>query len=328
MRGPPRLELIFRGDKATYKKAKKASDHFEHGLSEHHEVQKMAIECVEKTAAYVRQAILDLVLADDQDRDLLTQTSYVSPANASGFSRQILGAIKVSQDSIAAPEQVHPYVRWEMRLQEFRRAPGGGHVMRVKQQITPVMAAGSVFELHRIHFAGPSETRQEEAEIVSDPTAASQEQEVVSVDDPSSAKWTQPVGAFILNCNAIRHYGLMWLQGLSGQPAYEYPKKPFAALIHDITEIVAASCASADLRERCRDAWQEAGQIDEVRSLVSGAATMPQGLVFFDQREGGRASTVEDVSKIKELSDGAIDLAKRLETLRIELQTVGVIRSD
>jgi hypothetical protein len=113
-----RAEIIFRNDKATFKGAKRASDHFEHGISHHQEVHATAVQCVEKTAQYLRDAILDLLPMSQDDRNVLRASRYARPASTSGFERQFLATIDSSDSDLAAPDQAYPFVTWRFDLKE------------------------------------------------------------------------------------------------------------------------------------------------------------------------------------------------------------------
>ncbi len=73
-----RLSHLFQGDNDCYKKAKAASDGFEHGFMPLRQVHSNAKETRDRTAKYLRTAIINLTEIDDQYRALLLSSPYES----------------------------------------------------------------------------------------------------------------------------------------------------------------------------------------------------------------------------------------------------------
>jgi len=313
-----RREIIFCGDKKTYYTAKNASDQFEHGLSHHQELQQLAAKCVERTAAYLRSAILNYIPLTDDDRTSLKEKPYAKPLSASGFERQLLATIACGEDEIAAPDQAYPIVRWAFNLKDFRLADDGGQHMRVTQTVTPRIGKNAKFKLSKIHFAGPGETTHAEVEIETDQKESDVKAGVgFLVDEPTTTKWIQPLGRFILNCNTVRYLSLAWIKQLTGEAASS--SDSFAQVVERISEIVSQDGVRDELQEQCQSAWREAIQFDEVRTLLSGSAAIPDGLVSIDKRCDGKAPLAADISKLTELNDKTVQLAQKLRDLLDEL---------
>lgn len=309
-----RREVIFHGDHETYKAAKTASDKLEHGQWQHAKVQKHVASHLESIARYLRNIVLDIVPLDEGDRDKLKQEKLAKPASTGGFERQLLARIISDDDDVAAEDQAYPHVRWEFNLKEFYVDEDGGHRMRVTQEIKPLIAENAQFTPSRIRFSGPSETRHEEVDIETTKAEDATEAGITTtVDDPEMTKWVHPLGSFLLNCNAIRLMSLFWLQKLSSEhrPA-AHDKSTFADLTGEIEAVLDNRNVEEELRGRCNEAWTEALRLDEVRELLAGAATKPEGLACFDQRTDGKMALVADLDKLKEANDKAVDLAQRL----------------
>lgn len=306
-----RRELIFCGDKETFSTAKRASDHLEHGLSPHHDVAYLAVQCLEKTAQYLRQAILNYLPLSNEDRKALQDSRYGKPMNVGGFDRQLHATIVCDEDEVAAPDQAYPFVKWGFSLKEFSVEQRGGHRMRVTQTIKPVMAQRAEMKLSRIRFAGPTETSHAEIEIKKEEksTDVSESGVELLIDDPKTAEWVQPLGSFILNCNAIRRLGLFWVQRLTSVPSNQFDSKSFDQIVETIVDVIMSrKGVPRPLQEQCRAAWQQALELDKVRTVLCGSATSPEGLICFDQRSDGKAPVIEDLSKLKELNDKALQL--------------------
>lgn len=314
-----RRQIIFRGDSDTYKLAKKASDHLEHGLSHHNEVQMMAAECVEKTAELLRHSILDHIPISEEDRQALKDKPYVNPVKTGGFERQLLATIVSEEDDIAAEDQAYPIVQWSFELQEFAMTDDGGYRMKVNQKMTPKIGEKARMELDRVYLAGPTETTHSEPEIKIDKKEQSRSEAGVSlsVNDPEDGKWLLPLGRFLLNCNATRRLSIFWVQKLDKETRGEIFS--FSENVEKIAEIVAREEVPKELRQKCNEAWEEAIQLDKVRQVLAGAATVPDGLVCFEDEPTDKSRLMNDINKLKDLNNQAVQLARTVTELLDEL---------
>lgn len=118
--------MLFKGDTQTFKAARTASNHLEHGVTQHSELHERAVQSVSTTATYLRDAMLDVLPLSQDDRDRLRAKPYANPAKTGGFERHLLGKISCPDDNIAAPDQAYPMVSAEFPLIEPTRFPGIG----------------------------------------------------------------------------------------------------------------------------------------------------------------------------------------------------------
>jgi len=307
-----RRELIFCGDKETYLAAKGASDQLEHGLSSHQKVHELAVKCVEKTATYLRSAILNYIPLTEDDRNALKEKPYAKPMSTGGLGRQLVSTITGGEDDIATPDQAYPQVRWEMKLKDFTLGEDGVYQMRVGQTIAPIIGESLKMEGVRIHFAGATETTNVEVEIETDQKKSDVKAGVgFLIDDSSTGKWVQPMGKFILNCNAVRYMSLAWIQRLTNVVAQV---NSFTEATEQIGNLVSQDGVPDELQEKCQSAWQEALQLDEMRTVLSGCASIPEGLVSVEPSDG-KLPLISDIGKLNELNDKTVELAKNLRDL-------------
>ncbi len=312
-----RREVIFRGDEETFRTARTASDQLEHGLAQHEDVHQLAAKCVEKCAEYLRSFVLECVPLSPEDRAALNSKPYSKPARTSGLGRQLLATITSERDEIAAPEQAYPFVRWGFDLKDFRVLDTGSLEMQVTQKITPVIGEGAQFRIDQVLLAGPNETTHGPVEISVDrnenhKTASGIE---YAVDDPNNAKWVHPLGSFILNCNAIRYLSVYWIIRLTGTQPQEIPRIAFTDLVEQIQRFISESRVSEQLRDECLAAWRQALDLDELREMLAGCTTQPDGLLPVDSWERGSGPLIGDVKKIVEMNDKAVEVAKTLGRL-------------
>jgi hypothetical protein len=317
-----RSELIFRRDQDTFRAAKRASDHFEHGVSHHHEVHELAVRCLPKTAQYLRDGILELLSLEPGDRLLLAAAPYALPASTSGFERQLLATIDSTDADVAAPDQAYPLVTWRFDLKEFSLSESGEQKMRVAQSFTPMIGVNAKMNVTRVYFAGASEGTIADVELADGapktPPRPSDAGITYGIDEPSLAKWVHPLGSLVLNINVLRHFALYWLLKLWDVPFADSIQRTIEELVAQISNGLADSQATEALRTDCLSAWEEAVQFDEVREMMANAFTQPEGLVTLTGTDGAMP-LVADVKKLVELNTKVVSLAKHLGALLDEL---------
>lgn len=71
-----RRRLIFREDTTTFQKARAASDGLEHGFKPFPEIHSLASQVRDSTAAYLREAILDMIPLDEQVKTVLLSSPF------------------------------------------------------------------------------------------------------------------------------------------------------------------------------------------------------------------------------------------------------------
>lgn len=74
-----RLRILFEGDEDTFKKAREASDGFEHGFKELDDIKAIAVDKAEISASYLRKAILRYLGASEATLKILLEKPYNIP---------------------------------------------------------------------------------------------------------------------------------------------------------------------------------------------------------------------------------------------------------
>ena len=316
-----RREIIFRGDRATYSAAQKASNQLEHGLAHHAEILPLAAKALGKTAEYLREAILDILPLSGSDRQKFKAAPYAAPVKAGGFERQLLGTIRSDGEQLVSSDQTHPYVRWEFNLLDYKRTDSGAYEMQLNQKINPVLAPNVKLTIDRIVFAGPSPTSHTNVEF--DVTRGDTPKEELvthagahlAIDLPRNAEWANLIGRYILNANALPHLARFWLTKIDPSLAADAQKLPLSDATVRISALIKGDAALDQLVEECESLWKEAVDAIELRELLSVAFTGEQGLIIPCMPLDGRASTVTEPDKLRELNDRLVELAKKLATL-------------
>lgn len=311
-----RREVIFRGDVETFKTARDASNKLEHGLAQHDEVHKLAVRCVSTCARYLREAILDLISMSDDDKIRLTTEPYASPANTQGYDRQLLGVISSDEEDLAAPDQMYPSVRWEFDLKDFQIGEDGSHKMRVEQRLTPLLREGAQLRVSRIRFAGPTETKHEDISISNDGKhQPPPDGLIVGRNVPNDSRWVAPVGSFILSCNSVRHLSAFWILRLSGDDMAKTSALSFREIVDRIYALLQKAGVPDELRNQCKDAWEQALRFNDLRFLLADCATQPPGLVPITHWSPDASPVMRRLDELIRARDELVSLAERLVAL-------------
>ncbi len=150
-----RRDILFQGDQETHKYAKKASDGIEHGFIGFDEIRPLAITVREKTASYLRQAIIKLLqLPSDIEQELLDPI-YEKPIGTEGYVRYLRGVLQSDQDQLAPKGNEYPYVDWRFRVTSFTRTDENEFRMSISQDMTPRLGEGVLFRPESVEVFGP-----------------------------------------------------------------------------------------------------------------------------------------------------------------------------
>lgn len=320
-----RRDVIFKGDKNTYRAAQRASNQLEHGLAQHADIHALAAKSIEKTAEYLRETLLGLLQLDDADREQLTKGSYATPLSTGGFERQLLGTINSKDEQLAMADQLHPYVRWEFNLLDYGRNQAGASEMRLNQKINPVLGPNAVLTIDRIRFAGPTPASPTNVEF--DVSRGDKPREEIvtkagaqlAIDAPGRAEWAHLIGSYTLNVNSLPHLARFWATKLDPSLAEAVKSLTLAESVQRILGTIESNARLSGHRERCESLWKEAIEAEEVRLLLAAAFTGEKGLVVPMMPPNGQVSEITDVNKLRELNDHTVQLAKTLATLLDEL---------
>jgi hypothetical protein len=151
-----RLRLLFQSDAECYKQAREASDGFEHGFLPFHDVRARAAEVRDRTASYVRRAILDLARVDEVSRAILLSPPYDRPLEWWPLTQYLWGRLLGANDRLAAAGQEYPLIRWERSIKSISRTETGEYQIDVAQNCTAVLGDGVMFRPEAHEVWGPA----------------------------------------------------------------------------------------------------------------------------------------------------------------------------
>jgi len=333
-----RREYLLAGDVDCYRKAKDASDGFEHGHLGFDVIRTAAVEVRERLARHVRQAIFRLAKVPQATVDMLSSDPFDKPLGTWPLVKFVTGTLVGSGSELGTPEHTYPVVLWAHHLKSVAFDGSGKMQVQFQDRMQPQLPPGITLEggTYQIWEGGsgiqlnapldPSK-RHDPVVIETTPKAITLGNTVFTIDDPVCAKWTQPLGSFVLNCNAMRYFALYWTQSLGGP--HEFNRRPtsFRITVRRIRWFLWRKGVPKELRARCRAAWRVAIQLEETCRMLSGGVTVPEGLALIDCRHGGEAPMASTVDKLVETNNEVIATVAELRGLLAQIQALPVFKS-
>lgn len=152
-----RKRLIMQGDTDAYATARKASDGFEHGFLGFSELRNHSERVRSKVANLLRLAILKELGLSAADEATLCSPPYDQPGHL-GFAKYLRGKLVGGTDDLAAPDQAHPFLKWETTFQEMPNPDSEELKIKMSETITGVFAKGVSFKLESTEVWGGQES--------------------------------------------------------------------------------------------------------------------------------------------------------------------------
>lgn len=172
-----RAQLIFAGDRDTFKAAKDASDGLEHGYLELDEVAANALRCADKTFEYVRRTIIDLLdLQSEVARDLMA----IKPMDVQSRRKVVRGRLTGDAADPAAEDQLYPLLEWRSGIGSIERE-GSTFKLQETERITVRTHPDIKFELERVETLGRITDGQAPVEVSQPPVVSKEDPEPESV---------------------------------------------------------------------------------------------------------------------------------------------------
>jgi hypothetical protein len=141
-----RKHLLFQGDDQCYKDAKAASDGFEHGFMPFDEIRNKARAVRDKTATYIRKAILDIVGIENKYRDILLATPYDVPLGNWPVVKYVRGQLVGDSDKLAAKGYKYPIMSWRPAIKSVDFSASGGYDVKFQETLRARLGKGISFQ--------------------------------------------------------------------------------------------------------------------------------------------------------------------------------------
>ena len=108
-----RRVLILKGDNECYKKAKSASDGFEHGFLGFDKIQSLAQDTRYRMAKYIRTEVFYQLGINQEAYDVLTNDPYDKPLGYWPIVKCVRGKLVGENPELAAVGNAYPFLRWK-----------------------------------------------------------------------------------------------------------------------------------------------------------------------------------------------------------------------
>jgi hypothetical protein len=140
-----RRKLLFRGDSDCHRDAKKASDGFEHGFMPYDEIRNHAMKVRDSTAAYLREAVLDLLDLDDPCRTTLLSSPFNQPLGDWPVVKYVRGHLVGDSDDLASEQNAYPILSWRSRIASIDISDAGEYKIKLDETFTARLGRGITF---------------------------------------------------------------------------------------------------------------------------------------------------------------------------------------
>ncbi len=148
-----RRRLLFRGDDATYARAREASDGFEHGYLPFQTIREHAKATKVATARLLRAAILSHLGLDGAEQVQLSEPPYDTPPLLR-IDKYMFGKLKGPAENLAAADQVYPILQWSSKPSELVTLPDGTVRLGFTEKMAPRLGPGVTFQPRALEVWG------------------------------------------------------------------------------------------------------------------------------------------------------------------------------
>ena len=156
-----RERILFQGDTDCYKKAKKASDGFEHGYVPFPDIYTISTEIRDLTAYYLRSSIIDLIRPKNSARSILLSTPFKHPLQSWEITKQIKGRLISKSDKLAKEGQEYPYIKWNSEIKSITCDESGEYNIEMQETFTNLFTNGVSFQPDVVEVYGPKKDSED-----------------------------------------------------------------------------------------------------------------------------------------------------------------------
>ncbi len=143
-----RKDFILKGDDECYRKAKDASDGFEHGFLGYDEIRELSKDIRHLMAGYVRTAILEICGVNRNSFKILTEEPLDRPIGHWPLVKYVRGQLIGEGENLAVPGKVYPFMRWKPDVKSFKVGKDKKINIKFNETFTAELAKGISFKPH------------------------------------------------------------------------------------------------------------------------------------------------------------------------------------
>ena len=140
-----RKSIILCGDDECYKKAKKASDGFEHGFLNFDKINNLSQSIRIKMAKYIRSAIFNLCSKNEDILSRLTKDPFDEPIGYWPIVKYVRGKLLGEGEQLAKDGNAYPFMQWKTIL-ESTSYEDGKFNMKVSDSLTAQIGENIKFQ--------------------------------------------------------------------------------------------------------------------------------------------------------------------------------------
>lgn len=142
-----RRDFILGEDEECYRKAKKASDGFEHGFLGYTKIRELTMDIRHRMAGYVRETIFRVSSLDAETHKTLTEDPYHEPMGIWPLVKYLRGQLIGEGAELAAKGNEYPFIRWRPVIQEAEVTENGKLNIKATEEFQLELGEGIVFQL-------------------------------------------------------------------------------------------------------------------------------------------------------------------------------------
>ena len=150
-----RRRVLFEGNDALYKDAKRASDGFEHGFASFDDVHSSSLTHRNELGRLVRTAIIDALSLEPEDRDKLLGEPLSIPLPAVRIAKYVRATLMGEPTIWAMEGEAYPGFRLESSITAVETDAVGRVTMQPSESLTPLLAPGVVASDLRLEMWAP-----------------------------------------------------------------------------------------------------------------------------------------------------------------------------
>lgn len=150
-----RKDIIFKRDYDTHRESKRASDGFEHGFLPFDEIRNHAVKVRDKTALYLREAIINLIGLDESSQKILLTSPFDEPMGHWPVVKYIRGQLVGDSEKLAAENRPYPIFTWKSKISSVDVNDEGEYIARFDDNFTAFFGDGIDFQRHSIEVWKP-----------------------------------------------------------------------------------------------------------------------------------------------------------------------------
>jgi hypothetical protein len=150
-----RSRIIFQADTDSYRNAKAASDGLEHGFLPFDQIREKARKTRNRTARYLRCAIVELLNLSPELQSRLTDETHLNPLGDWPLTKYPRGKLIAPTDSLASATNEYPIMTWRTNITSLQMNEKGEYEVKWNEKITPQLAENVSFRPTSIEVWAP-----------------------------------------------------------------------------------------------------------------------------------------------------------------------------